>query len=77
MKADDEIRIGVVSRPQVAAEDLPGITRAVEKAGVDDLWLWEDSFWAGGLVASATALGASTTLRVGLGLMPTPFGIRR
>jgi alkanesulfonate monooxygenase SsuD/methylene tetrahydromethanopterin reductase-like flavin-dependent oxidoreductase (luciferase family) len=73
MAADDETRIGVVSRPQVAPEDLPGITRAVERAGVDDLWLWEDSFWAGGLVASATALGASTTLRVGLGLMPTPF----
>ncbi len=73
MGAGGEVRIGVVSRPQVAPEALPEIARAVEKAGIDDLWLWEDCFWGGGLVASATALGASTTLRVGLGLMPTPF----
>jgi alkanesulfonate monooxygenase SsuD/methylene tetrahydromethanopterin reductase-like flavin-dependent oxidoreductase (luciferase family) len=73
MQAGDEIRIGVVSRPQVAPEDLPTIAAAVETAGIDDLWLWEDCFWGGGLVASATVLGASTTLRVGLGLMPTPL----
>ncbi len=73
MQAGDEVRIGVVCRPQVAPEDLPTIAAAVEKAGIDDLWLWEDCFWGGGLVASATVLGASATMRVGLGLMPTPF----
>jgi alkanesulfonate monooxygenase SsuD/methylene tetrahydromethanopterin reductase-like flavin-dependent oxidoreductase (luciferase family) len=73
MEIDRGIRIGVVARPEMAPEELPRVARAVEEAGIDDLWLWEDSFFAGGLVAAATALSATATLRVGLGVMPTPF----
>ncbi|MCR2816467.1 LLM class flavin-dependent oxidoreductase [Microbacterium jiangjiandongii] len=67
------VRIGVIARPQLPPEHLPAAARAAEAAGVDDLWLWEDSFWSGGLVTSAAALDATTTLRVGLGLMPVPL----
>ena len=31
--------------------------RPVSRAGLDDLWLWEDCFWGGGLVTAAAALG--------------------
>ena len=68
-----DVRIGVVARPQLAPEHLPSAARAIEAAGVDDLWLWEDSFWSGGLVTSTAALDATSALRVGLGLMPTPL----
>ncbi|MCR2791814.1 LLM class flavin-dependent oxidoreductase [Microbacterium sp. zg.Y625] len=67
------VRIGVIARPQLPPEHLPAAARAAEAAGVDDLWLWEDSFWSGGLVTSAAALDATTTLRLGLGLMPVPL----
>lgn len=73
MTIDGGIRIGVVARPEMSPEELPRVAQAVEETGIDDLWLWEDSFWAGGLVAAATALGATASLRVGLGVMPTPF----
>ncbi|MBD7956321.1 LLM class flavin-dependent oxidoreductase [Microbacterium sp. Sa4CUA7] len=68
-----DVRVGVVARPQLPPEQLPDAARAAEAAGVDDLWLWEDSFFSGGLVTSVAALDATTTLRVGLGLMPTPL----
>ena len=73
MRSGEGIRIGVIARPEMPPDELPRVARAVEEAGLDDLWLWEDSFFAGGLVASATALSATSTLRVGLGVMPTPF----
>jgi alkanesulfonate monooxygenase SsuD/methylene tetrahydromethanopterin reductase-like flavin-dependent oxidoreductase (luciferase family) len=67
------IRIGVVARPELRPEDLLAAARAVESAGVEDLWLWEDSFWSGGLATSTAVLGATSTVHVGLGLMPTPL----
>ena len=46
---------------------------AVEAAGLDELWLWEDCFLAGGIAASATALAATRRIVVGLGVMPAVF----
>ena len=37
------------------------------------MWLWEDCFLEGGLTSAAASLAWTTTLRVGLGLMPVPF----
>lgn len=67
-----DVRIGVVVRPQVPPEQLTEAARQVEGAGCD-LWLWEDSFWNGGVVTSTTALASTSQLVVGLGLMPTPL----
>jgi 5,10-methylenetetrahydromethanopterin reductase len=44
----------------------------VEAAGFDELWLWEDCFFAGGIAATATALAATSRIRVGLGIFPAP-----
>ncbi|WP_033290901.1 LLM class flavin-dependent oxidoreductase [Amycolatopsis jejuensis] len=43
--------------------------KAAERAGVDELWLGEDYFFAGG-IAAAGALLASTSLPVGIGIVP-------
>ena len=64
--------LGLVVRPELPPEDLAGHVRAAEAAGLDEVWLWEDSFFAGGIAASATALAATDRITVGLGIMPAP-----
>jgi alkanesulfonate monooxygenase SsuD/methylene tetrahydromethanopterin reductase-like flavin-dependent oxidoreductase (luciferase family) len=64
--------LGFVVRPDHPPEDLPGLARAVEEAGFDELWLWEDCFLPGGIAASATVLDATEAITVGLGIMPAP-----
>jgi 5,10-methylenetetrahydromethanopterin reductase len=64
--------IGFTFRPERPPEDLAAAAREVEAAGFDELWLWEDCFFAGGFSASAVALAVTQRLRVGLGIVPTP-----
>ena len=64
--------LGFVVRPEHPPEDLPSLARRVEAGGFDELWLWEDCFFAGGIAAAATALAATSRIRVGLGIMPAP-----
>jgi alkanesulfonate monooxygenase SsuD/methylene tetrahydromethanopterin reductase-like flavin-dependent oxidoreductase (luciferase family) len=66
-------RIGVVFRPQLPPEQLREYVTGAEAAGLDEVWLWEDCFLEGGLTAATAALAWTTTLRVGLGLIPVPF----
>ena len=48
-------RVGIVFRPQLPPERLPGFVASAEKAGLDDLWLWEDCFLEGGLTSNLMA----------------------
>lgn len=66
-------RVGCVYRPQFAPERLAATARAADDAGVDDLWLWEDCFLAGGVAAAAIALSHSDRLAVGVGVLPAPM----
>jgi alkanesulfonate monooxygenase SsuD/methylene tetrahydromethanopterin reductase-like flavin-dependent oxidoreductase (luciferase family) len=66
-------RVGVVFRPQLPPERLHEFVVSAESAGLDDVWLWEDCFFEGGLTSATAALGWTTSLRVGLGLMPVPL----
>jgi 5,10-methylenetetrahydromethanopterin reductase len=64
--------LGFVVRLEYPPEELPAIARRVEAAGFDELWLWEDCFFAGGVAATATVLAATSRVRVGLGILPAP-----
>ena len=64
--------LGLVVRPEHPPEDLAALAAGVEAAGFDELWLWEDCFFAGGIAATTTALAATARIRVGLGILPAP-----
>jgi alkanesulfonate monooxygenase SsuD/methylene tetrahydromethanopterin reductase-like flavin-dependent oxidoreductase (luciferase family) len=66
-------RVGVIFRPDLPPERLHGFVDAVAGAQLDDLWLWEDCFFEGGLSAATAALAWSSTTRVGIGLLPVPL----
>jgi alkanesulfonate monooxygenase SsuD/methylene tetrahydromethanopterin reductase-like flavin-dependent oxidoreductase (luciferase family) len=66
-------RIGVVFRPDFRPDTLRETAAAAERAGVAELWLWEDCFLQGGIAAAAVALASSETLTVGLGVLPAPL----
>lgn len=66
-------RVGCVFRPQFAPERLAGAARAADAAGLNELWLWEDCFLAGGISAAAIALSHSDRLTVGVGVLPVPM----
>jgi alkanesulfonate monooxygenase SsuD/methylene tetrahydromethanopterin reductase-like flavin-dependent oxidoreductase (luciferase family) len=65
--------LGVVFRPQLPPERLPGVVRAAEESGLEELWLWEDCFFEGGVASMAAALGWTSRLRVGIGILPLPL----
>jgi 5,10-methylenetetrahydromethanopterin reductase len=64
--------LGYVIRPEHPPEALPELARHVEAAGFDELWVWEDCFWAGGIATAATALAVTERVRVGIGIVPAP-----
>ncbi len=68
-----KISIGCVYRPEFPPEQLAAAARTADAAGVDELWLWEDCFLAGGVSAAAIALSHSEHLRVGVGVLPVPM----
>src|SRR4051794_17030392 len=63
----------MVALPSLPPEQLPAMARAVEDAGVAELWVWEDCFWAGAIAAAATVLAGTERLRVGIGVLPVPL----
>ena len=66
-------RLGVVFTADRPPEELPTFATAAEAAGLDELWVWEDCFLAGGVSASATALAVTERITVGVGVMPVVF----
>ncbi|WP_277207717.1 LLM class flavin-dependent oxidoreductase [Isoptericola croceus] len=66
-------RLGVAYVPTHPPESLRTLATAVERAGLDDLWVWEDCFKQSGLASAAAALAWTDRIRVGLGLMPAPL----
>jgi alkanesulfonate monooxygenase SsuD/methylene tetrahydromethanopterin reductase-like flavin-dependent oxidoreductase (luciferase family) len=65
--------LGVVCLPQVPPEQLRNVAVAADAAGLDELWLWEDCFWGGAVPACSAALAWTTSLRVGIGVLPVPL----
>jgi len=65
--------LGAIVLPSNPPERLPALARAADQAGLEQLWLWEDCFLAGGVAAAVAALAATTRLQVGIGILPVPF----
>lgn len=66
-------RIGVVLRPELPPEMLMAAAREADRAGVDEVWLWEDCFYSGGIAAAACILASTERVGVGIGVLPTPL----
>ncbi len=54
----------------VPPADIVAVARACEDAGFDEVWVVEDCFFSGGLASAAIALSATSTITVGIGILP-------
>ncbi len=66
-------RFGVVLRPELPPESIVEAARLADSAGVDEVWLWEDCFFSGGIATAATVLVSTDRVNVGIGVLPTPL----
>ncbi len=67
---DTRVRFGAMFRRERPPEDLVGYVRTAEALGLDDVWIVEDCFWAGGLTAVSAALASTDHIGVGMGIVP-------
>jgi alkanesulfonate monooxygenase SsuD/methylene tetrahydromethanopterin reductase-like flavin-dependent oxidoreductase (luciferase family) len=65
--------LGAVCLPQVPPDRLRAVARTADGAGLEELWLWEDCFWNGGIASVAAALAWTDRLRAGIGVLPVPL----
>jgi alkanesulfonate monooxygenase SsuD/methylene tetrahydromethanopterin reductase-like flavin-dependent oxidoreductase (luciferase family) len=67
------MRIGIHIPPTVPPERLRELARVAEDSGLDDLWVWEDSFKQSGIPFATAALAWTSRIRVGITLLPVPY----
>jgi alkanesulfonate monooxygenase SsuD/methylene tetrahydromethanopterin reductase-like flavin-dependent oxidoreductase (luciferase family) len=65
--------LGAIIRPQLPPERIKGLVQLADRAGLDEVWLWEDCFLEGGMSTAAAALAWTERVRVGVGLLPAPL----
>jgi alkanesulfonate monooxygenase SsuD/methylene tetrahydromethanopterin reductase-like flavin-dependent oxidoreductase (luciferase family) len=66
-------RLGAIFDRSRPPEQIADFARSAQELGADDLWFVEDLRWAGSVASAATALAATETLRVGIGIAPAPL----
>ncbi|MCL1871127.1 MAG: LLM class flavin-dependent oxidoreductase [Promicromonosporaceae bacterium] len=67
------VTLGCIAAPELAPDRFLSVARAADAAGVEELWLWEDCFKESGIAAAGAVLAATSRIRVGLGVLPTPL----
>jgi alkanesulfonate monooxygenase SsuD/methylene tetrahydromethanopterin reductase-like flavin-dependent oxidoreductase (luciferase family) len=68
------MRLGVIFDRDLPPERLTPFAEALDDLpAVHDLWVVEDLGWTGGISSAATALAATSRLRVGIGITPAPL----
>lgn len=67
------MRLGITYTPDQAPETLRATALAADAAGLDELWVWEDSFKQGGVSSAAAALAWTPRISVGIGILPAPL----
>lgn len=65
--------VSVIFSPHTPPEEYVPLAREAERAGLAEVWVWEDCFYESGIGAAAAILGATEHLRVGIGLLPVPL----
>lgn len=68
-----DIAVGCVFRPEIEPEKLADVARTADEVGLDELWLFEDCFFGGGMTSAAIALANSSRLKVAVGVLPAPM----
>ncbi|OOC05608.1 LLM class flavin-dependent oxidoreductase [Amycolatopsis azurea] len=63
-------RLGVRIPRELPAARLAGLARRAEQEGLDEVWIVEDCFYAGGIATAATVLAATEKITLGIGIMP-------
>lgn len=63
-------RIGIRIPREQRADALPELAERADRAGLDEIWLVEDCFYAGALPLVTAALAATERITVGIGIMP-------
>ncbi|SHF13715.1 LLM class flavin-dependent oxidoreductase [Streptoalloteichus hindustanus] len=63
-------RVGVRIPRELPENQLIDLARHAEQAGVDEVWVVEDCFYAGGIATAATILAATEKVAVGIGVLP-------
>jgi 5,10-methylenetetrahydromethanopterin reductase len=61
--------VGLVVASGAAPEEVPRFAAAAEELGFGELWMPEDYFFVGGMSSAVAALGATTKIPVGLGVV--------
>jgi alkanesulfonate monooxygenase SsuD/methylene tetrahydromethanopterin reductase-like flavin-dependent oxidoreductase (luciferase family) len=62
--------LGILFRREHAPENLAGFAKKAEQAGFAEIWVTEDCFYAGGIASAAVALASTSTISVGVGILP-------
>lgn len=65
--------LGAIFPPDLPPERLRSVALAADRAGLEQLWLWEDCFRESGIAAAAAVLAWTERLTVGIGLLPVPL----
>ena len=68
--APDGLKIGITVSPHIPAGDFVAYVRRIEELGFHEVWIVEDCFLHGAVAQAATALAATKSVRVGLGIIP-------
>jgi len=63
--------VGLVLGSHIPPGQIPPVAQLAERGGYGELWLAEDYFFTGGIAGAMAALGATSTLPVGLGVVST------
>jgi alkanesulfonate monooxygenase SsuD/methylene tetrahydromethanopterin reductase-like flavin-dependent oxidoreductase (luciferase family) len=66
-------RIGAIFQPAFAPEEFRSVVMAAERAGLGELWLWEDCFREAAFASAGAALAWTENLRIGIGISPMPL----
>lgn len=64
------MRLGLSFPRSLPPEQLIPVARGAEEVGLDQFWVVEDCFFAGGVSSAATALACTERITVGLGILP-------